>query len=106
MALTASNTASREGLKNPATCDLYVVEQYLECVELDTDRYLLPLQCQLPSFDTTTAVVVSRRAKLHELGLALLREDTLQPFIETLGKGVKVRVGLELGVLQFGCRRS
>ena len=97
MPLTASNTASTEGLKNPATCALYVVEQ-LERVEPDTDRYRLPLQRQLPSFDTTTVVVVSCRTKLHELRLALLRKGALQPFIKTLFEGVEVRLGAKLRV--------
>ena len=78
-----------EGLKNFATCSLYVAKKTVK-VLLSVSRPCSPLQHQLSPFDITAVVVVSRRTELHGLRSPVFREVALQPFVEALYKGVNV----------------
>ena len=90
MRLMTPSIASMEGLKNFATCALYVMAKTLEPAGAGMNGYSLPLQRQIPAFDVAATVIVSRRTKLHELRSGVFREGVLQPFVEALPKLAKI----------------
>ena len=56
----------------------------------------LPSQHQLSRFDSMLGVVVPRRAKFDVLYSFVIREYSLRPFIELLGKSSNIFGGIEL----------
>ena len=108
--LIALSTASTDGLKNFATCDLYVVvvatklrNPWIVGVGVNGSR--VPLQGELPPFHVTATVVVSWRTKLHELRSCIVGKIALQPSIEALRERIKVRFRIEFRTLEFSYKK-
>ena len=73
-----------EGSKNPETCVLYAYWFRGRFVgEVCTG---LPGQCQPPSFDSTTRIVIPRGAEFDVLSSLIIRKDLLHSSVESLGK--------------------
>ena len=73
-----------EGSKKPETSVLYACGfgwQFISRVNKS-----LPSQRQPPGLDSARRVIIPRGAKLDVLSHLVIREDSLYPFIELLGK--------------------